>query len=485
MGIQEFLHDYLMKKPVSFHMPGHKGGRFYERFGYGAFSERFIDCDITEIPGADNLFLAEGILKELQDGYAALYGVKKSWLLINGGSGGLIAAVLASSPAGKPLIMARNSHKSIFNALTLGGLTPVYMYPEIIEEYGIPGEMRPEETERLLRENPDAEAVILPSPNYYGVCSDIERIAEAVHRAGKILIVDQAHGAHLAFFDRYEGGAAAGKRAPLSAELSGADLIVNSTHKTLASLTQTAVLNLNSDRVDPEALEDKLQCVESTSPSYLLMLSADINREILERHGRALIEEWNGNLDGFYRAAETVPGLKVMNAAGRFDRTKINIDMSARGISGTRLKELLMEENICAELSSGGVVMCMTGVGNVRGDYEALAAVLRRISESRGFGREAGERREPDTEAKIETEEALYPPKIPEFAGIPETKRRVKLEAAEGLICAASVIPYPPGVPLLCPGERVGRDAVAYIAALRRAGGKVTGVTADGEIFAG
>ena len=200
-SIYDFITDHLKRDTVSVHMPGHKGSHLYRRFGYHEFLERMMDYDITEIAGADNLFQTEGIIKGVQDHYARLYDCKRSYILINGSSGGNIAAILASVSKGKQLIMARNCHKSVFNALTLGGIRPVYAYPEMIEEYGISGAISPAEIESLILENPDTEAVMITSPNYYGVCSDIKTIAEIAHKYGKVLIVDEAHGAHLHFSD--------------------------------------------------------------------------------------------------------------------------------------------------------------------------------------------------------------------------------------------------------------------------------------------
>ena len=216
-----------------------------------------------------------------QEKYASLYGADHSYLLINGTSGGLIASILASVKPGGKLIMARNCHKSVFNAAALGQITPVYAHPDHLQKLGITGAVQPEEIRRCLDEAPDAEAVILPSPNYYGICSDIEKIAAIVHEAGKILIVDQAHGAHLKFFHKFGYG----DGMPLAAEDAGADLVVGSIHKTLASFTQSAVLNLCSRRVDRYVLEDKLQAIQSTSPSYILMGSLDLNADLLLEHG--------------------------------------------------------------------------------------------------------------------------------------------------------------------------------------------------------
>ena len=466
-GVTQFLLNHAGEKPVSFHMPGHKGSEIYRRFGHDAFLENFIDCDITEIPGADNLFQTEGVIKETAEKYKNLYDVKKSYLLINGTSGGLIAGVLASVPRGKKLVMARNCHKSVFNALTLGGIEPVYAYPSMIEEYGISGQIEPEEIARCLDENPEAEAVILPSPNYYGICSDIKKIAEVVHERGKVLIVDQAHGAHLKFM--------AGE--PLAAEECGADIVVNSTHKTLASFTQSAVLNYNSDIVEQYMLEDKLQAIQSTSPSYILMSSLDINADIIAEHGEKLFTSWQKNIEDFYAKAASVPGLKLMNVPGAMDKTKINMDMSYYGIDGNQLEEILMTKGIYSELVTGNILMCMTGIGNTAEDFNRLLEALKEIAGG-GFAGAEEEKKSDDGGAALWMKRrALHE--------IPKKKKAVPLEESEGCICAASIIPYPPGIPFVCPGEEIGREEIEYIKLLRNRGEKVIGVDENMAVVVG
>lgn len=501
-AIADFLLAHACEDPVSFHMPGHKGAEIYRRFGYDKFLNNIMDCDITEITGADNLFQAEGIIREAQEKYAELYGAENSYLLVNGTSGGIIAAILAAVPHGKKLIMARNSHKSVFNALVLGDIEPIYAYPELIDEYGISGEVRADEIERLLAENTDAAAVILPSPNYYGICSDIQAIAEVVHKAGKVLIVDQAHGAHLKFWSRF--GDKTGERfelpMPISAEDGGADIVINSIHKTLASFTQSAVLNLNSDRVDRYILEDKLQAIESSSPSYLLMAALDISREMIESHGRELIKEWSENLEFFYREAAGIEGLCVIGnpyaaktvkapkaaktpksgcisetctCIQSFDLTKINLDMSACGLSGEELEALMIKDGIYCELVTGNILMCMTGIGNRRCDYERLLAALRRI---------AAEHSGKLYELENGGEENISR-QSNELRPIPKYKVRKKLSEAVGYVSAASIIPYPPGIPLICPGEVITAETAEYIINLRKSGKKVIGVNENFEVF--
>ena len=465
--LTQFLLKHKDKHPVSFHMPGHKGSAIYREHGYGEFLDNIMDCDITEIPGADNLYQTEGVLKKTMERYRQLYGSKESYLLINGSSGGLIAAILASVPKGGKLVMARNCHKSIFNALSLGDVVPVYAYPETIEEYGILGAVSPEEVARCLDENPDAAAVILPSPNYYGICSDVSAIAEEVHARGKILIIDQAHGAHLAFFAKH------GQQGfPAAAEVSGADLVINSIHKTLASFTQTALLNVCSDRVDKYDLEDRLQAIESSSPSYPMMATLDLNADLMEQYGEELMKDWAESLRWFYETAEKeVPGLRIMRHP-MLDFTKLNLDMSAYGLNGNELEDLLMEEDIFIELVTGNILMCMTGIGNKRCDFEKLLNALKKIAADRQL-------------LDVKPQQPSAVTASLKMTAVPLRKERVKLEEAAGRVCASSVIPYPPGIPIVCPGEIFDEEVLAYIRARREAEEKVIGLDELGRVVVG
>lgn len=480
-AITTFLTEHADTNPVSFHMPGHKGSRIYRENGYGYFLDKIMDCDITEIPGADNLFQTEGIIAETMKKYERLYGVKKSYLLVNGSSGGLISAILACVRPGGKLIMARNSHKSIFNALGLASIEPVYAYPEEAEGCGILGEITAEEIVRCMDDNPDADAVILPSPNYYGICSNVRKIAEEVHKRGKVLIVDQAHGAHLRLFEKYAGSGAGCACAecgfPESAETQGADIVIDSIHKTLASFTQSALLNLTSDRVNPFVLEDKLQTIESSSPSYPLMATLDINADLLEKSGERLIREWAGNLEYFYNEAGRIPGLKVI-IPQNLDRTKLNIDMSAYGINGNELEVLLMERDIFIELVTGNIVMCMTGIGNTRRDYERLIEALKEIAAKLGENKAGGQAIRPAGQPEVLT-------RVLEKKAVPVEKEFVLIDEAAGRVCGSSIIPYPPGIPIVCPGEVIDEAVIEYVKARRGAGEKVIGLTAEDTVCVG
>jgi len=459
MTIFEFLIKHKNENPISFHMPGHKGNKYLREFGYGEFLDDILACDITEIQGADNLFQPDSIIKNTMIDYEALYNAKYTRLLVNGSSCGLLASILSTVKPSEKLIMARNSHKSVFNGVSLGCIKPVYVGPEYLEEYGILGEISVELLKEKINSNPDAKAIILPSPNYYGICSDIKEISKIAHEKGMVLIIDQAHGAHLKFYD--------GNKA---AENLGADIVINSIHKTLFSFTESAVINICTNKVDVSELDDKIQMIESTSPSYLLMASLDINGRILKDHRHELIHSWKKNIKYFWEAAKEIEGLDVMKHR-LLDETKLNLDMSRLGLTGRMLENELIKRNIYPELVSGNIVMCMTGIGNEKKDYTKLISALKDISESNNII------------------DVIKNSSIKAFnlrlEKIPNEKKRVNLDLAEGQIVAEGITPYPPGIPIACPGEVLDKIVIDYVKNLKEEGHKVIGVNEKGEIAVG
>ena len=468
-SLMDFLPEHAGTDPVSFHMPGHKGIGFFEKMGYGPLMEDLVDMDITEIPGADNLFQNEDVILAVTEKYRELYRSRKSYILVNGSSVGLIASILTASRRGSRVLIARNCHKSIYNAVNLGGLEAEYLYPEILVEEGITGEITKEEVDRALRENPETVLVVVPSPNYYGICSDIAAISQVCHSHGAVLIVDQAHGAHLRFMS-----GEAGFEYPKSAEEGGADMVINSTHKTLASMTQTAVLNVMTDRVDLPTLENYLQILESSSPSYPLMLSLDVNAEILlSDKGRAALKDWDRAVESFYRRSGEVPGLKVLEHP-LLDRTKINLDMSAVGLNGSELEAELNKRNVWPELVTGNIVMCMTGIGTTEAHITRLLDALKDIAEaSHGAAAETARTEPPRTMFRLERKP------------IPERYCSKPIAECAGRVSAGLIIPYPPGIPLACPGEVLTGELLTYVTQLRERGEKVIGIDSDMNIRVG
>lgn len=505
--LEEYLLSNMRRGMTRMHMPGHKGAGIFQNTGHGRLLEHLAEVDITEIPGADDLFNPDpnGPIGAMMAWYAALYKVKKSYLMVNGASGGLLAAILAVCGRGEALIVARNCHKAVTNAMALGQVRPVYVYPAMLEEYGICGPVTAAQIEEAIRANEDAKAVLVTSPNYYGVLSDIKAIAEVCHRCGKVLIVDQAHGAHLAFFDEVEGTCR-------SAERGGADLVINSIHKTLAGFGQTAVLNVQGKTahgpcpggVDLLALEDRLQMVQTSSPSYLLLSSLDANGEILENNRGELIYEWGQDIQRFYEEAAKMPEVRVIPPAPWMDATKINVGVTEPALSGAALAKILRERySIQVELYNRDMVMCLTGIGTGWNDLGKLLQALHRIVESHqeeqtAYGAEsaavmgaaagvmAAVRESPEQPAPWTPAAGSEAWLVPhEVAAIPEEKEWVPAASAAGRIAASSVTPYPPGVPLICPGERYTEEDIRHITLLEEEGEIVMGLSEDCRVQVG
>lgn len=500
--IIQFLSEQSTTGHVSFHMPGHKGrSSIYEKTGFAAFLRNIMACDITEIPGADALFCPETTLKAVMDNYARLYGVRHTELLVNGSSAGVMASIMALVPVGGKLLLGRNSHHSAFSAMRLGGINPVYIRPETSEEYGLVAEIDPNTLEDACKAHPDASAVLITSPNYYGVMSDIAQLARIAHDHGMALIVDQAHGAHLRFFD-YEAAALRAEGVYLrhvnhSAEALGADIVVNSTHKTLLSFTGSGILNICSDRINIDSVCDQLRMLQTTSPSYLLMGSLDANEQIMRDYWPKIISSWREDLTRFYRRAARINGLITIGAdeAARayrmadseepisdfamyqeragLDMTKINISMAPLGLSGEQLERELRLRSVIAEMVHGEFVMLMTGAGNIWEDYEQLLAALTNISDNYVVG------------AKADINPYSSPDHMLEVSDIPFEYEEVPLYQADGRILYDPVIVYPPGTPVACPGEIMSLEAIRFIAEAIERGDKVTGVSEDGTLKVG
>ena len=495
--IADFLKDNAGKDIVSFHMPGHKGrSALYDAAGYGELLRNAAAWDITEIPGADSLFCPRGALRDVMDNYAELYGVRHTELLVNGSSAGLMAAVISSVPVGGRLILGRNSHHSVFSALRLGGINPVYVRPETDPQSGLAAGISPYELEAACDAHPDASAVLITSPNYCGVMSDISVLADIAHEHGMLLIADQAHGAHLRFFDMYaEAARSEGAYIPHprhAAESLGADIVVSSTHKTLLSFTGSGILNICTDTVDIDDVSEKLRMLQTTSPSYLLMASLDINEKIMRAGWRDLIKNWSECLSGFCRAASRIDGLTIFAGSGaeasaaqdrdvfplyRYregpDPTKINISMARLGLSGERLDKELLSRGIVSEMVHGEYVLLLTGIGNTREDYDRLLAALRDIAGCYGICAEVS--RAPRSFEDI----------VLETADLPMESELVPLYEADGRVLYEPIVSYPPGSPVACPGEILNMEVISRISRMLAAGDAVTGVDEEGMIKVG
>jgi len=450
--IADFLKKNAAAGDVSFHMPGHKGrNALYDEEGYGALLKNAAAWDITEIPGADTLYCPRGALRNVMENYAELYGARHTELLVNGSSAGLIAAIISSVPVGGKLILSRNSHHAAFSALRLGGINPVYIRPETDPDYNIAAGISPYELEAACEANPDASAVLITSPNYCGQLSDIAVLTDVAHDHGMLMIVDQAHGAHLKFFD-YDAESAREEGAYIphmkhSAESLGADIVVNSTHKTLLSFTGSGILNICGDSVDIDAVSEALRMVQTTSPSYLLMASLDINEKIMRGKWREIIKNWKEDLRGFYKGASKINGLTIVTGSGARGSGAQDEDVFAlyryrEGPDPTKIN-ISSTYSPCtiSEMMHGEYVLLMTGAGNVRSDYERLLAALQEIAEGYGVG------------AHVDRTPRSFDDIVLDYADVPVDGVYVPLYEAVGRVLYDPIITYPPGTPIACPGE--------------------------------
>lgn len=373
--LYHYLNLYSQEEHVSFHMPGHKGSDFFRRLGYGDYIDRLVDMDITEIPGADDLFDPQGPIKNVMDRYKATYRSKETFLSVGGSSAGNLAAILSSTEPGDAIITNRDCHRSVTNAAKIRGLEIVFTENPLLEDFEIPTATTAQAVEEAFRTAEDqgknVSAVVITSPNYYGLISEIPKIAELAHARGAVFIVDQAHGAHLIYMD---GGRHA-------AEIHGGDIVINSIHKTLAGFTQTSIVNVCSDMVDVEKLQEWLKMLQSSSPSYILMASLSLNINIMNRYWQDLIGNWQRNLDYFYSEVQkTGEDGEVMvledDIFNMFDRTKLVFSHLDIGNRGQEHMKYFMDRNIYFERAEDYCIVGMTGVGNKREDYDRLLEAL-------------------------------------------------------------------------------------------------------------
>jgi lysine decarboxylase len=467
---QPIILDQLLKHSkkgmVSFHVPGHKSGKIYERFNYKNFTGQLLSMDITEIPGADNLHAPEEMIREAQERAAKFYKADHTFFLVDGTSCGIISMLMAVANPGDKVIVPRDCHKSVIHGLILGNITPIYIQPEVWAEKGISMGIRTESVEKALKEYPEAKAVLITYPNYYGVCSDIQAIATIVHKYDKILLVDEAHGAHFNLSDRL----------PMSAMEAGADIAVQSTHKTLPAFTQASMLHVKSGRIDIHRLKVMLAMQQSSSPSYLLMASLDMARFIAESEGKLLMNHLLGYIDMFKNQVEEAGKIEILGeteakayGAKTVDPTKILIDMTGQGIQGMVIEELLRAKyHIQMELANINIALAVATIGNERNDFDRLAHGLLSIQVGKGIAHK-----------RIERPLFSYQPpkmKLTPRQSIYMEKTTVNFAHSSGKISGEYLIPYPPGIPILCPGEEITEEVIEYTKDLKKNGIQIVGL---------
>lgn len=474
-SLYQALSDYAASDFYPYHMPGHK------RNPAGGEMADYHRIDVTEIDGFDNLHQAEGILREGQLRANCLYGADETYFMINGSTGGMMAAVMAAVEPLDEILIARNCHKSVYNAAILQGLIVRYYYPEIISEYDIYGGVSAGVIGNLLDTYPEVKAVVITSPTYEGVVSDIPGIAAAVHARGKILIVDEAHGSHFGLAPHLPQGAIAG----------GADLVIHSLHKTLPAMTQTALLHVNGDRVDRGKLRRYLSMLQSSSPSYVLMASVDSCVRFLEEHGARRFtfyqEQYQKFCDKTVRCRHIRIGKMTELSENDYDLIawdtgKIVISVKDTVMNGARLYAVLREQyHLQMEMAADTFVLAMMSVMDTEEGWQRLADAICEIDDR--IEKETCAKTAPVRERQAAACQEVYPDSLMMPAqAFHKDQEEMLLQSAVGRTAAGFISLYPPGIPLIVPGEIVDEAVIGQVLESRKMNLNVQGVSEAGMI---
>lgn len=475
--LYEKLTEYGKSDYYGFHMPGHK--RNTEMMGEGLPYK----TDITEIEGFDDLHHAKAILKEAQQRAARVYHAEETHYLINGSTSGILSAVLGCTHKGERVLVARNCHKSVYAAIYMNELEAEYIYPEYDSEKGLNGAVDAEKIRNLLAEDQKRNgemrpvcAVVIVSPTYDGVVSDVGKIADAAHEFGIPLIVDEAHGAHFGFHPCF----------PENASQRGADVVIHSLHKTLPSLTQTALLHLNGNLVNRERIRKYVHMIQTSSPSYVLMASMDRCVCFLENEEKAF--------DLYYRRLENLRkelgGLKRLHLEETecYDISKFVISTKGTVVAadktvynGKRLyKELLEKYHLQMEMSSRDYVLAMTSVCDTKDGFFRLREALFEIDER--LERSEVQTRESVSMALPRLDKIYTSAKADSLAERKNASESVELEECQGRVALEYAYMYPPGIPVIVPGERISKEAVHLLEAYQKMGFEVEGLYQSGKM---
>lgn len=472
-NLYDNLNAYGKSNIYPYHMPGHK-----RHMEHTPLSEAY-GIDLTEIDGSDNLYHAEGILQEAMQRAAKLYGADETHFLINGSTGGILSAVAACVKQGGHILMARNSHRSAYNAAMLQNLHTAYVYPEYIGDWQIAGGITPEAVRNALAHNREIQAVFITSPTYEGVVSDIEAIAEEVHRYGIPLIVDEAHGAHFGLDDRM----------PVSAVHKGADIVIQSLHKTLPAFTQTALLHINGNRVDREKVRLYLSVYQTSSPSYVLMAGIDQCIHLLEEKRTELFAQFYENRQRFLARITDLKHIRLLDQSvvGKYgimavDDCKLVISVKGTDCNGHKLHQILLQEyGLQMEMAASTYVLAILTIMDTPEGFDRLAEALlaidnrlRMVPETEST--EAAGKGQDDVQFHVDKSEKSAKIVFTIEQALQHESEDIPLSRCDGRVAADYVCAYPPGIPLIVPGEQFTKDVIKQIEKYHTDGLQVLGV---------
>ena len=459
--IYEALERFRQMRVVPFDVPGHKHGRGNPELT-AFLGQQCVGVDVNSMKPLDNLCHPVSVIREAEELAADAFGAAHAFLMVGGTTSSVQSMVLSACKRGDEIILPRNVHRSVINALVLCGAVPVYVNPEVDQKLGISLGMRREQVQKAINEHPNAVAVLVNNPTYYGICSDLRAIVKMAHKAGMMCLVDEAHGTHFYFSGSL----------PVSAMEAGADMAAVSMHKSGGSLTQSSLLLIGPD-VHPGYVRQIINLTQTTSGSYLLMSSLDISRRNLALRGRQVFsrvedmaeyarEEVNA-IGGYYAFGKE---LRDGNAVFDFDTTKLSIHTLDIGLAGIEVYDILRDRyDIQIEFGDIGNILAYLSIGDRIQEVERLVSALaeiRRRCQKDSTGLLTQEYIEPDVVTS--PQEAFYADKV-----------SLPLEESEGYICSEFVMCYPPGIPILAPGERITREVLDYITYAKSKGCSMTG----------
>ncbi len=459
--VLEAMQNHLQNRVVPFDVPGHKGGRGNKELT-DFLGLSCLRADVNSMKPLDNLCHPVSVIKEAQELAAQAFGAKNVFFVVNGTTGSVQAMIMSATQAGDKIIMPRNVHRSAINALVVNGAIPVYVNPGTNKQLGIPLGMSVEEVEKAIKENPDAKAVLINNPTYYGVCSDLRAIVELAHKHNMLALVDEAHGTHFYF----------GEDMPVSGMVAGADMAAVSMHKTGGSLTQSSLL-LCGENINADYVRQVINLTQTTSGSYLLISSLDIARKNLALNGKELFRKTVkyaeyarseiNKIGGFYAFGnELCDG----GAFFDFDKTKLSVHTRDVGLAGIEVYDLLRDEyNIQIEFGDIGNILAIISAGDRALEIERLISSLSEIK--RLYSKDKAGMFDHEY---INPEVITAPQKA--FYG---HKKSIPINESSGKVCAEFVMCYPPGIPILAPGEKITDEIINYINYAKEKGCFMTG----------
>ncbi|MEH7272783.1 aminotransferase class I/II-fold pyridoxal phosphate-dependent enzyme [Neobacillus vireti] len=456
--LYEALYKHKSTNPISFHVPGHKSGTIFHQQAKDIFQE-LLRMDATELSGLDDLHSPEDVIKEAEELLADLYQVKKSFFLVNGSTVGNLAMILSVCEKNDVVLVQRNCHKSVLNALKLAKARPVFIEPDYNQDWRTATGVSKEIIERALSLYPEVKAIILTYPNYYGMGYDLKSVIQLAHVHNIPVLVDEAHGPHFII----------GEPFPPSSITLGADIVVQSAHKTLPAMTMGSYLHINSNRVNSSKVKDYLQMLQSSSPSYVIMASLDLARNYLASYGRNDKEYLKREVERFKTELRKIECIKVLDYPDpQGDILKVTIQSRSK-LSGFELQKKLEEIGIYTELADPYNVLLILPLLKENQDYP-LAETSNKMKELLGdvpsfFYKE-------DFRMNLEKISELAIP-FEKLSNV--EKGAVPILEAEGHVCAETIIPYPPGIPLLLMGERITQDKVKQLIQLLNTGARFQG----------